>query len=150
MIRKLTFYLFLIILGAGLGAYLFAGTQRRTLLDFKGCDPVCLKTSEALGLLSSIGIRYASNYVPDKVMETDKTIAMVHPTSTTKHHYVIIPKTDIKNIGEISDDDKPYLLDAIAVAQAIIKDKNLNTYQLVTNGPGYQDVTYLHFHLVSE
>jgi diadenosine tetraphosphate (Ap4A) HIT family hydrolase len=65
-------------------------------------------------------------------------------------HYVIIPKKDIKNIGELSDDDKVYLLDAFAVMQDIIKQEHLKTYIIKTNGPGYQDVAYLHFHLMAE
>ncbi len=150
MFGKLFFYLILVLIGIALGAYLFAGTQKREPLNFKNCEPLCLKTNEALGLLASVGVKYAANYIPDKIYETDKTIAMVHPTAKTKHHYVVVPKKDIKNIAEVSENDKAYLLDAIAVIQQIIADKKLETYQVVTNGPGYQDVTYLHFHLVSE
>ncbi|OGE78852.1 MAG: hypothetical protein A3C85_04140 [Candidatus Doudnabacteria bacterium RIFCSPHIGHO2_02_FULL_48_21] len=150
MIRKFLFYLLLLLIGIGGGAYLFSETQRRQPLDFQNCEPACLQTNEALGLLASIGVKYAADYIPDKIYETDKTVAMVHPAAKAKHHYVIVPKKDIKNIAEVSEDERVYLLDAIAVAQRIIRDKNLTTYQLVTNGPGYQDVTYLHFHLVSE
>lgn len=150
MIKKLFFYLFLVAIGIVGGQYLFKDMKIRRPIETKNCEPVCLKANEALGLLASIGLKYASDYIPDKVHETDKTIAMVHPASKAKHHYVIVPKKDIKNIAEVSEEDKIYLLDAIAVIQSIIADKKLETYQVVTNGPGYQDVTYLHFHLVSE
>jgi hypothetical protein len=36
-----------------------------------------------------------------------------------------------------------------AVMGEIIREKNLTDYQIVTNGPGYQTVSYLHFHLVA-
>lgn len=150
MIKKLIFYLILILLGAGAGAYLFADTEVRRPLEFKDCKPVCLKTDEALGLVTSIGIRYAAGYIPDKVLETDKTLAIKHPTSKVANHYLIIPKKDIKNIASIEEADQPYLLDSVAVIEQIVADKHLKTFQVVTNGPGYQDATYLHFHLVSE
>jgi diadenosine tetraphosphate (Ap4A) HIT family hydrolase len=54
-----------------------------------------------------------------------------------------------KNISEISAEDAPYLLDIFAVAQHLIKAKALVNYRITTNGPGFQDVTYLHFHLVT-
>jgi diadenosine tetraphosphate (Ap4A) HIT family hydrolase len=63
-------------------------------------------------------------------------------------HYLIVPKKDIKNIGEISEADTPYLIDAIFVARYIIEEKKLYHYRLLTNGPGFQDVAYLHFHLI--
>ena len=150
MIKKFFFYLLLMAVGIVVGQYLFKDMKIRRPIETKNCEPICLKTNEALGLLASIGLKYASDYIPDKIYETDKTVAMVHPTSKTKHHYVVIPKKDIKNKAEVSEEDKIYLLDAIAVIQRVIAEKNLETYQVVTNGPGYQDVTYLHFHLVSE
>jgi diadenosine tetraphosphate (Ap4A) HIT family hydrolase len=36
-----------------------------------------------------------------------------------------------------------------AVMGEIIREKNLTDYQIMTNGPGYQTVSYLHFHLVA-
>ena len=150
MIKKILFCILLLIIGAVAGQFLFADVRERKPINLTNCEPSCLQTNEALGLLASIGVKYGSDYIPDKVYETDKVIALIHPTSKTKHHYVVIPKKDIKNIAEVSEEDKPYLLDAIAVIQHIIADKKLETYQVVTNGPGYQDVTYLHFHLVSE
>ena len=150
MIKRLVLYLILVIIGIGLGAYFFTGTEARKPLQFSGCEPVCFHTDEALGLLTSIGIRYASGYIPDKVMETDKTLAIKHPTSKIANHYLIIPKKDLKNLASVTEEDQVYIRDAIAVIQKIIADKNLKTFQIVSNGPGYQEATYLHFHLVSE
>jgi diadenosine tetraphosphate (Ap4A) HIT family hydrolase len=70
-----------------------------------------------------------------------------HPRPQARLHYLVIPKRDIKNIAELSDSDNEYLIDAFKVAREIIKENNLTDYRLTTNGPGYQGVTYLHFHL---
>ena len=88
--------------------------------------------------------------MPFVVFETDKTVVIKHPFSLERIHYVIIPEKDIKNIGEISEADTQYLTDAFFVARRIIEQEKLLNYRFYTNGPGPQDVTYLHFHLIAE
>ena len=83
------------------------------------------------------------------VKETDKTIVLEHPSPQARIHYLVIPKKDMKNIADVPGADREYLLDAINVAGEIIRAKNLTNYRLTTNGPGYQGVTYLHFHLTA-
>lgn len=39
------------------------------------------------------------------------------------------------------------MIDAYQVAREMIEKKKLSNYRFHTNGPGIQDVTYLHFHL---
>ncbi len=60
----------------------------------------------------------------------------------------MIPKKDIKNIGELSDLDRDYLVDLFSVVGEIVREEKLIDYRVVTNGPGYQGVSYLHFHLI--
>ena len=88
--------------------------------------------------------------MPFVVLETDKTVVIKHPLSPGQIHYVIIPKKDIKNIGEISEADAQYLTDAFLVMRRMIEQEKLSRYRIYTNGPDSQDVTYLHFHLVAE
>jgi len=88
--------------------------------------------------------------LPSVIFETDYTLALQVRSAKQGVHYVIIPKKDIKNIGELSAEDAPYLLDIFAVIQHLITDKALSSYRVITNGPGFQDVTYLHFHLVAK
>jgi diadenosine tetraphosphate (Ap4A) HIT family hydrolase len=109
-----------------------------------------MNPKELAGLLVSIGIRKLPGFMPFIVLETDKTIVIRHPfpLRTEKVHYIIAPKIDIKNIGEISKEDIPYLIDAHAVARDIIEREKLYKYRLYTNGPGVQHVAYLHFHLI--
>ena len=149
-----TFKIFLLALislcvGIGVGGYLFSQSQPRSFLAINRCQN-CLTHEDLLGLLASVGIQKFSGLMPFKVLETEKTVVIKHPFSSDRVHYVIIPKKDIKNIGEISETDAPYLADAFFVAKWIIEREKLSKYRIYTNGDGSQDVTYLHFHLVVE
>jgi hypothetical protein len=144
-------FLVLLSIGVGIliGGYLFSQSQPRSILTIDHCED-CLTREEFLGLAASVGIHKFPRLIPLMIFETDKTVVIQHPFSGRRIHYLIIPKKDIKNIGEISGSDTPYLIDAFLVARRIIEEKKLSKYRLLTNGPGFQDVTYLHFHLVAE
>lgn len=144
-----------LILGLGLGIIIGVGALRplelRSLLAWKTCeDRSCLRTNELIGLAAAVGVKYTPGALPGVVRETAYSIALRHPVPEARAHYIIIPKKDIKNIGELSDADQVYLLDAFALIQDLIKTERLQTYMVKTNGPGYQDVAYLHFHLMAE
>lgn len=136
-----------LIAGMLLGGYLFSDTRPRSILALNNCNGTCLQPNELLGLAASVGIQKFSGLAPAVVKETDKTIVIERPESGI--HYVVIPKRDIKNVAEISDADAEYLLDAFKVVGQIVREKHLVNYSLTTNGPGYQTVTYLHFHLMA-
>jgi len=138
-----------ICLGILIGGYLFSRSQPRSFLSINRCQN-CLSHEDLLGLVASIGIQKFPKFVPSVIVETDKTVVIKHPHSLQRIHYLIVPKKDIKNIGEISESDVPYLIDAYFVARSIIEKEGLLNYRLSTNGPGFQDVTYLHFHLVAD
>ena len=138
-----------LLVGVILGGYLFSRTQPRSVLALNRYAGTCLQANELLGLLTSVGIQRFPALVPHVVKETDKTIVIEHPNPQARLHYLVIPKRDIKNLGELSDADGEYLIDAFKVAREIIKEKNLTDYRLTTNGPGYQTVTYMHFHLTA-
>jgi Scavenger mRNA decapping enzyme C-term binding len=141
----------LLFLSIGLvsGGVLFSHSQPRSVLAIQHCEQ-CLDVKDLAGLLASVGIQKFPGLLPSVVVETDCTIALKLPSAKRGVHYVLLPKKDIKNIGDMAAEDAPYLLDIFAVAQHIIADQALTQYQLTTNGPGYQDVTYLHFHLWSK
>lgn len=129
------------------GGYLFSDTQPRSLLALDQCEDTCFEQSELLGLLGSIGVQRIPNLVPNVVAETDKAVAMLHPRPLSPKHFVIIPKKDIKNVGELSPEDQEYIWEMYALQQYLVQEYDLKQYQLITNGPGFQDVSYLHFHL---
>jgi len=138
-----------VVTGMILGGYLFANTRPRSFLALNNCEGTCFEANELLGLLTSVGIQRFPAVIPKVVKETDKTIVIEHPSPQARIHYLVIPKRDIKNIAELSDSDNEYLLDVFKVVREIVKEKNLTDYRLTTNGPGYQGVTYLHFHLTA-
>src|SRR2546422_6716177 len=138
-----------LFIGLVSGGVLFSQSQPRSLLAIHHCHQ-CLDVNDLAGLLASVGIQKFPGLLPSVVYETDRTIAMQLPSAKHGAHYVIIPKKDIKNIGEMSAEDEQYLIDIFAVAQYLIKEKALSHYQITTNGPDFQDVTYLHFHLVTQ
>ena len=147
--KTIVLILVALVIGVVLGGYLFANTRPRSFLALNNCDGTCFQANELLGLLTSVGIQRFPALLPKVVKETDKTIVIEHPSPQARIHYLVIPKRDIKNIAELSDGDGEYLLDVFRVVCEIVKEKNLTEYRLTTNGPGYQGVTYLHFHLTA-
>lgn len=136
-------------LGVLTGGYLFSRSERRSFLATIPCDR-CTKPNELMGLMASVGIQRFPGLLPTIVLETDKTIVIRHPRPIARIHYVIIPRKDIRNIGELSSSDMPYLIDAHTAARVLIGRDHMKAYRLITNGPDYQTATYLHFHLTSE
>src|SRR5512137_2986581 len=102
--------LFSICVGVLIGGYLFSQSQPRSFLALNRCQN-CLTHEDLLGLVASVGIQKFPGLMPFVVFETDKTITIKLPFSSERIHYVIIPKKDIKNIGEISGADTQYLTD---------------------------------------
>ena len=147
MSRRKTIILVLssLVVGIVLGGYLFSDTRPRSFLALNKCEGTCLQANELLGLLASVGVQKFDALAPSVVKETDKTLVIESPNPQARIHYLVIPKKDIKNIGDLSDADGEYLIDAFKVAREIIKEKNLTNYRLTTNGPGYQSATYMHF-----
>ena len=132
--------------GIVVGGNLFSRTQPRSFIALKRCEN-CLSVADLAGLLGSVAIQKFPGFVPAKVVETDKTVAIRLPPDPGLH-YVIIPKKDLKDVGDISEADAAYLVDAYQVARHLIEKHRLSAYRFYTNGPGLQNVTYLHFHLV--
>ncbi|MBP9762093.1 HIT domain-containing protein [Patescibacteria group bacterium] len=140
-----------VLFGVFLGGLVFSSVQPRSLLAWRTCEQAsCLRTNELTGLVAAVGLKFAAGAIPLVVQETPYSLVLRHPLPEARVHYIIIPKKDIKNIGELSDQDQAYLLDAFALMQEIIKREHLTKYIVKTNGPGYQDVAYLHFHLMAE
>ena len=138
-----------LLCGVILGAYLFVDTRPRPFLSLRDCEGNCLRPNELVGLLASVGIQRLPGSLPGVVKETDKTIVIEQPGVHTGVHYLVIPRKDIRNVADMSDSDREYLVDLFSVMGQIIREKNLNDYEIHTNGPGYQTVAYLHFHLVA-
>jgi diadenosine tetraphosphate (Ap4A) HIT family hydrolase len=110
-----------------------------------------LNPKELAGMLTAAGIRHLAGHLealPRVVLETEKTVVLSTSRSASKVHYVLFPKKDIKNLGTVSAVDQAYLMDVFVVARRLTEREKLSDYRFYTNGPGYQTVAYLHFHLV--
>jgi Scavenger mRNA decapping enzyme C-term binding len=136
-------------LGVVLGGYLFTGVQPRSFLALPGCGSACYRPNDLAGLLVSIGVRRTPGLLPGVVKETERCLTIRHPFPENRVHFVVFPKRDIKDIGSFGVEDAPFLVECLAHIQALVNEHKLRAYRLTTNGPGRQDVTYLHFHLVS-
>ncbi len=143
------FAIVLFILGILVGKLLFTDSKPRSLLTVHitkhGWD-----ANEIAGLFASVVVRKVPGLIPNIILETDKTIVFEHPRPKFKIHYMFVPKKDIKNIGELSEEDNEYLLDLFAAMTTIINKYGITNYRLLCNGPGRQDVAYLHFHLMAD
>lgn len=137
-----------LIIGIAMGGYLFRNTQPRSMLALDRCEGMCMNANDLAGLVASVGIQNFDIAIP-AVIETDYSIAIESPAKEADTHYVIFPKKDIKNIGSLAPEDQPYLVDTFAVINELVREQGLTKYQVVTNGPEYQHVTYLHFHLLA-
>lgn len=138
------------VAGAAAGGYLFTNSQPRSFLAVQNCKSSCFHLNELTGLLASAGIQRIPGLIPNVLIETDKCIAITHPFPESHNHFLIFPKRDIKNIGEISLEDQAFIMDCMGVIRTLIQQKRLRTYRVYTNGPGHQDVAYLHFHLIAK
>ena len=130
-----------------LGGYLFSDTQPRPVIKLSSCNDNCLSDKEFKSLVASMVFQRMPEVLPGRVMETEKSIVVLHPEPVDRFHYIIIPKRDIKNIAEVSDADTAYIVDAYAVAAQLLRENNITKYRMWASGPDYQAVSYLHFHV---
>ncbi|HEU5296591.1 MAG TPA: HIT domain-containing protein [Burkholderiaceae bacterium] len=134
--------------GLACGGYLFDESIPRSFLALADCDGRCYKPSELAGLIASAAILRAPFAVPRVAMESDTCVAIRHPKPEARLHYVLFPKHDTRNITTMTEQDSPFVLGCFAMARELVARDNMRGWRLVTNGPGLQDVAYLHFHLV--
>jgi hypothetical protein len=148
---KLPAVLFLAFsLGFGAGGYLFARTLPRSFLPIGECSSHCYTSSEIAGLLASVLILRTPFMVPGVIGESDTCLAVRHPRPEARVHYVLFPKHDITNIMTLTSEDTPYVLGCFALARRLVAGDKLVAYRLRTNGPEFQDIGYLHFHLIAQ
>jgi len=144
----------LLLLGFGVGLVcgyrLFCDTRPRPLLNCKLSrisGGTAYSRSQFAGLLASVLVQKSPRLLPQIVLETDRTLVFKHPRPRHKIHYMFVPKRDIKNIGELSVDEREHIIDLFACMVTCINHLGIRDYKVWSNGPGKQDVAYLHFHL---
>jgi len=138
-----------LLAGFFLGGFFWIGAQPRSYLTVTNCES-CWQPNEMAGLLVSLGITKTPGLIPEVVRETEKSIAIKHPFPQARIHYVILPKVDIKDVSDITEEDQQYVLDSLNLIGEIVRENKLDNYQIITNGPKRQSVRYLHFHLIAK
>ena len=132
------------------GGYLFSSSQPRSFLAIPSCEGRCARPNELAGLLSSAGIQKLPAAIPGVIADSRECFAIRHPRPEGKQHFVLFPKQDVKNIADLTPEDQPYVMGCLALAGALIRANKLESYRLHTNGPGFQEIAYLHFHIIGD
>jgi diadenosine tetraphosphate (Ap4A) HIT family hydrolase len=147
---KTAFTIFVIfIVGVCCGGYLFSQSIPRKFLSFEECpNNKCFDSKELAGLLVSAAIQKVPGLIPGVVLESDTCLAVRYPKPEAKVHYVLFPKHDIKNITSLAPEDAGYVMGCFALARQLVEREHMQAYRVSTNGPAYQEIAYLHFHLV--
>lgn len=148
--RQLLSIVAALLLGILIGGYLFSKSLPRAFLTVEHCGRHCYKPKELLGLMASAGIQRTPGLMPEVVMESDECIAIRHPFPRARVHYVLFPKRDIKDIAALTEQDEPYVMGCLAMVRELVARAGTQQYRVMTNGPGYQDVGYLHFHIIGK
>jgi diadenosine tetraphosphate (Ap4A) HIT family hydrolase len=136
--------------GVACGGYLFSKSEPRSILEVASCKNRCYKPNEVAGLIMSAAILRAPFLIPNIVQESDTCLAIRHPIPWGRIHYVLFPKQDIRNITTLTSADTPYVLGCFAMIRDLVLRDKLDAYRVYTNGPGYQEVAYLHFHIIAK
>ncbi len=106
------------IVGIFVGYMLFVDSKPRPFLRVgQGADGWPPK--ELAGLLASVLVQKTPWLIPDVIMETDKTVVFKHPWPKHNIHYIFAPKRDIKNIGELANEDKAYIIDLFSTVGTV-------------------------------
>jgi scavenger mRNA decapping enzyme DcpS-like protein len=147
--RRLLTSATLIALGVVIGGYVFRDVQPRSFLALNDCGDACYQPKDLAGLLASAGIQRAPKLLPLVLRETSRCITIKHPFPAASRHFIVFPKRDIKDIGSIAVEDGPAVLECFEHIHWLVELYKLSRYRVQTNGPGRQNVTYLHFHVLS-
>ena len=86
-----------------------------------------------------------------KIYEDEWVYAFFDIAPEAPVHFLIIPKKHIKNMDEVTEEDKDLLGRIFFVASQLAKELNLEKgYRIVTNckEDGGQTVDHLHFHVL--
>ena len=86
----------------------------------------------------------------DIVYEDDKALAFrdINPVAPT--HILVIPKTEIVNIGEMTAEQSGLVGHLLHVCKLVAAQEGLSDFRVVTNSGagGGQSVFHLHFHVI--
>jgi hypothetical protein len=140
----------LFLAGAVCGGYLFSKSLPRPFLATTACGDRCYSDEEVAGLVTSAAVLRTPFLVPGVALESDTCLSIRYPRPQARIHYVLFTKHDAKNIATLTPEDIPYVAGCFAMVRELVLRDKLDTYIVYTNGPGKQEIAYLHFHLIAE
>ena len=87
------------------------------------------------------------------IYETEHVLAFKDINAVAPHHYLIIPKKEIKNVNHIKSNDEEIMGKLFTAAKNIAMkfDFNKQGYRLIVNcnNDGGQTVYHLHMHIIA-
>lgn len=88
----------------------------------------------------------------EKLIETDSILAFHHPSPSYPFHILIVPKTKYQSLNDLPSQDQVFEIGLFKAVNELVQKYNLEAkgYRLITNGGIFQEVNYLHFHLISD
>ena len=86
-----------------------------------------------------------------KVYEDDICLAFNDIEPQAPAHFLVIPKTHIGSVAEVSADNSAVVAHIFEVIAKLTKEKNLESYRVVSNigEQAGQSVPHLHFHVLA-
>jgi hypothetical protein len=148
--RRVAPYILTLLLGVVIGGFLFSKSIKRSLLAAQSCDEECLQPKDLAGLLGSLGIQHATTLLPFYEAQSKECVAVRHPKPEGNFHLVFLPKRDVRNVLELTQEDIPFLVGCLALAREQVAKAGVRNYRFVTYGPELQHVTYFHFHVIAK
>lgn len=104
------------------------------------------------GLLAWV-LRQWGDWVPmERITESEHLQAFYHPQPSYVTHILIIPKEAIPTLLSLKPDQTYILEELMVMVRALVEEFGLESsgFRLIVNGGTYQEITQLHFHLVSD
>lgn len=132
------------------GAATFIRTQARPLPPVRECrtPQECLTDKQVLGLVTSAGLHLAPGLLPHIVAQSRDCIGIDSPKKDAPVDLVFFPRRDMLNVLDIDPDDERYVMGCFALMRQVADQRGMRDWRVMTNGPGLQEIAYLHFHLL--
>lgn len=95
---------------------------------------------------------YFSFLIPgERLIDNESLLAFHHPRPSYPVHILIVPREKIISLEDLPTMDGLFEAALFGAVNDLVKEFDLarNGYRLIANGGNYQEVRYLHFHLVS-
>ena len=149
--RKVLVFVLVFACGFAAGGLSFVGVRARTFPDPRSCGSVdTCRLSALLGTIAAAGIHVPAGLIPELVGESADCVGIKNPVPEDYIDLVFIPRRDVLNLLDTDTPDEPAVMDCVALMRQVSAQRNIRHWRIITNGPGYQRVGILHFHLVED